>query len=616
MRDFDILDRPAGEISNQDYPEMSTGPTYAEIAEMLRDRVEDFAEHVIGERPSQRSRNEIRFYKDGKIRVKLAGPKRGRFTNFADGRFGDMVDLYMWKTGASRRDAIEYAKSWLGISDAKPMPAIPRRDPKDLEAEQAADEARRLRAAAWLWRSSSRTIDPMIPAYLASRKIEVKLPACIRSREIVLDAATIEKLGIDKEELEALGDTKRLVAAVFGATDRTGTVRAVQQIILKDGRKAPLKAPKRTNGLMPGAAVRLAKPTDTLILAEGPETGLSIWGATGIPTWIVLGSANFCLVEIPETVKTLILAVDLEEKGYGLGAALKAACFWQTKGLTVKLALPGREGDSCDFNDVLKTEGAESLKARIDAAITSVDPVRVATEAALIRNPFDALALWQATGITVIPTMRPINPELHAPEAFKTVRIVLEPGEELPELGTLAKRETIDLRVVRPTVPVRALLASSGAEAVARLYATATAYDKEPLYGLERLVENGTAPVFLNVTRAAADAAAAAGLVALAYNPKEAERFDWTALKGRTVVIAPVHLPVGVAYAAQATALARAAGATDVRTLSWPLFAPIDNGHYAVRHEILPRGYDFTQAVKDGWTGAHAPALASLAQPV
>ena len=48
-----------------------------------------------------------------------------------------------------------------------------------------------------------------------------------------------------------------------------------------------------------GAAIRLPArlPDAPLLLAEGPETGLSVWAATGAETWVALGSMS--LLELP-----------------------------------------------------------------------------------------------------------------------------------------------------------------------------------------------------------------------------------------------------------------------------------------------------------------------------
>ena len=43
---------------------------------------------------------------------------------------------------------------------------------------------------------------------------------------------------------------------------------------------------------MGGGAVRLAPAAETLVLAEGVETGLAVQQATGLPTWATLGTSN------------------------------------------------------------------------------------------------------------------------------------------------------------------------------------------------------------------------------------------------------------------------------------------------------------------------------------
>jgi putative DNA primase/helicase len=87
----------------------------------------------------------------------------------------------------------------------------------------------------------------------------------------------------------------RAGALVVVATDADGATQAGQQIHLTpEATKAPEtedRPTKNTLGPVKGAAVRLPGRTGApLLIAEGPETGLSLWASTGCETWIGLGS--------------------------------------------------------------------------------------------------------------------------------------------------------------------------------------------------------------------------------------------------------------------------------------------------------------------------------------
>jgi phage/plasmid primase-like uncharacterized protein len=126
-------------------------------------------------------------------------------------------------------------------------------------------------------------------SYLRSRGITAAPPECIGYRR------------------GAFGQFGALVAR---ATDAGGEVLAVQQIYLtNEGAKALLEVVKRTNKAVDGwserAVVRLPG-TLPVILAEGVETALSIWQATGRETWACLGIVNIGRAPVPEGAAVVI----------------------------------------------------------------------------------------------------------------------------------------------------------------------------------------------------------------------------------------------------------------------------------------------------------------------
>ena len=98
-----------------------------------------------------------------------------------------------------------------------------------------------------------------------------------------------------------------LVAAL---TTPDGTVQAVHRIYLKaDGtnRRRDGDKLKLSRGPMDGAAVRLLGIGDTLH-AEGLETGLSAWIATGSPTLVYCGAVASLMQ--PQPGRNIILRDD------------------------------------------------------------------------------------------------------------------------------------------------------------------------------------------------------------------------------------------------------------------------------------------------------------------
>lgn len=113
--------------------------------------------------------------------------------------------------------------------------------------------------------------------------------------------------------------------------------------------KAAVKPQKAALGPISGGAVRLA-PTlsEKIILAEGIETGLSVFQATGVATWATLGTSGLRGLRLPDCVREAIIAADSDEPGER--AACQAAARFMHEGRKVRIARPS---GAKDFNDRL-----------------------------------------------------------------------------------------------------------------------------------------------------------------------------------------------------------------------------------------------------------------------
>ena len=153
-------------------------------------------------------------------------------------------------------------------------------------------------------------------------------------------------------------------------------VVGIQRIFLQeDGLgKADVSEPKLSLGKMAEGAVQLGQPVDTLFIAEGVETAMSVQQITGAPTWAALSASGIEKVKIPETVTCVVIAADNDASGTGQAAANRAAKRWADMGKEVRVAVPNGLGR--DWNDMVKNE--EELEARkiIDEAPMPVEPVR------------------------------------------------------------------------------------------------------------------------------------------------------------------------------------------------------------------------------------------------
>ncbi len=328
----------------------------------LRDRLllnlEELAEHFMGE-PSLRGRSQWRWGTKGSFSLELTGRDRGLFISHETGK-GDRggLNLIMAARDCSFGEAVREAKAWLGDrGDTRQPAARPARAPG-----AQTGKAERIAKARQLWSESTAIVGTPAEFYL------------VKARGIPAPAAGWPDV------FRFHAPSCSLIAA---ATTPEGEVQAVQLVRLTvDGAKdedpslaygCPAGASKPINGVRKGAAVRL--PGDAagpVVVAEGLETGLSVWVATGLETWIAMGTV---LAVEPLLGRQVILARDDDPTNRPADQAhRKTREAWTARGVRLAIATPWpeRRGDKTDFNDVLQEGGADAVRARITAALAPV----------------------------------------------------------------------------------------------------------------------------------------------------------------------------------------------------------------------------------------------------
>ena len=331
----------------------------------LNDRAEELAEELLGP-PNKGTRRsqEWRWNRKGSAALVVRGHKRGAFRSHEAVTGGSLLDLIMHARGCSLPDAVDWAAGWLGWGDPEDQPvasdediaaraAERARQQAERDAAQVADETARQDKAQALWAASTSVAGTLGEKYLtAARRIPAPAmgwPESVRYRPY---------------------DN----SLIFAATDAEGVVRATQRVFLTAGAQKVDGKPKLTNGVTAGAVVRLPGPADgPLLLAEGPETGLSVWAATGNETWIALGQLS--KIEPPAGRKVVLCRDD--DKKSQLGAECpekrhrKLVRRLRRSGMHVITVTPWvvRRYDGSDFNDVIKQGGVAAVLERISQAI-------------------------------------------------------------------------------------------------------------------------------------------------------------------------------------------------------------------------------------------------------
>lgn len=578
--------------------------TFDQVRQAAANDPEKFATKLLGEEPTYRSASVVRYFENQSLAVFLTGHAQGRFKSFVEeDKRGSMIDMLMWVRGisddkAGRHEAVEQAKILLGMADGEFDVSRINMGPSPEEKRRQVEEenAKKLRVANWIWNSSSATEGREEGlAYLRNRAITCDFDSdTLRFRRLSVD--DLQKMGLKRNEIPKTP----VVALVFAARDKDRKLRAVQQILTSDGRKLKCENPKRTNGLMEGAGVWFGNPAtaDKAVLVEGPETGGSIYQASGLPTCVTLGTSNFTKVYLPRNINTVITAADMEPFGRGLASALNTAQFWKADGREASgIALP-RLNDG-DFNDIHQTQGEGAVRSAIEGAYFPPERERDGTVLATAdaRAAFHA---WLKTGIEVcakIPArdketgkFNPISLDTMVEPQHSRVLVVHNKAIEIKDEF---------LRKGRPDLEIVSLHEDS--KAFRSLAKTEGAMEKV-INAVDLYAPDGQGtkePVFFSLRRADADVLKLDGHKSIALRSTAIDRIDLGFMKGREAIIAPIGN--GTDHDARLTRRLDEAGATTTR-LTWQIFRADEPSPKITRREI-PEGYGAAHAAREGWTG-------------
>jgi len=134
--------------------------------------------------------------------------------------------------------------------------------------------------------------------------------------------------------------------------------------ISTNGTKAPVPQPKklsRTSGPLTGSSIKLFEPTIingklTLGVAEGIETALACYLASGVPTWSCTSAGILKSFQWPAGLQSLVIFADNDASGVGQSAARDLAGRAVAGGLECRILVPEIVGN--DWLDVYVAGGA------------------------------------------------------------------------------------------------------------------------------------------------------------------------------------------------------------------------------------------------------------------
>ena len=336
---------------------------------------ERIARDLLGE-PNKHLSNgtNLRFGSGGSFIVKITGEKRGTWYDFKEGKGGDLFDLVQEKQNCNFKEAANYLRGYLGISESSGLKLVYDHESKDRYVDHykkaissSSIEDAKVKKAENLY-SRAKVIEKNSTAYryLANaRGIDCDLAPDIKTADI-----------FDKD----LG--KKLPAIIAFARDDSGNITGGQQLLLdrRTNNKAAINSPRKSFGKISGSFVEISnferqgRQDNLTIIAEGLETSLSIKQA-GIDAKIMcaLGISNIKNY-VPKENERVIIAADHDgEASITSKITLEAANTLWMRGAAVRIVKPKEIGD---FNDLLqrdKTHGVLAIKDIFNPVISSLN---------------------------------------------------------------------------------------------------------------------------------------------------------------------------------------------------------------------------------------------------
>ena len=315
---------------------------FSNIASRVNGDCELIAVHLFGH-PAQRLSNkrEWRWGEHGRFRLHITGPKCGKWSDFASGEHGDMLDLIGRELGLDKRGAIDWARDWLGgdIDDYPYCPTIPAPRERDSgTAGQDLDVERRHRqdSALAIWSEAGSVPGTLAEAYLVKER-GLLLPSDL----LAADAFRFHpSLYLDGTHVPGL-------VAVLRDPATSEPVGIQRTFLTPDGEKIERRMLGSAGVVMLSSSEGV---TYGLGLAEGMENGLAVMTIAGwLPVWAAMSAGAIRNFPVLAGIDALTIFADPEQ--VGMDAARSCARRWSDAGKEVKIAAP--HDVQRDWNDKL-----------------------------------------------------------------------------------------------------------------------------------------------------------------------------------------------------------------------------------------------------------------------
>ncbi|KJV78084.1 toprim domain protein [Rickettsia hoogstraalii str. RCCE3] len=382
-----------------------------ELKQKLSFKAEEIGRNLLGSPNKHLSNSQLlRWEKNGKIAMKIGGSKAGIWYDFSKGEGGDLFTLVQREKNCDFVEAKKYLQDMVGMST---------NGGKDLAANLAADKNQQIKTQTEQYDEIAK-IKRAIRLYEKSDSIKYVMPNNVAKRYLsehrgIKEILTRYQLSNDlRTDMMWDSNSKQYYPALIAfARNKDGNITRGQSIYLnkETGSKASIEVNKRSFGKIRGSFVEISKNNEqqnvqsskdgnnlvsnVTIIAEGLETALSI-GEAGIKGKILcsLGVSNIRNYE-PIKGERIIIAADNDGKeAVSVNTVIKAQEELISKGAAVAIVRPPLE--TGDFNDVLKSQGAESINKLIEPEIIKLTAATKVTKQSSLKASDDRKSQFQS----------------------------------------------------------------------------------------------------------------------------------------------------------------------------------------------------------------------------
>ncbi|MBX9703478.1 MAG: toprim domain-containing protein [Silvanigrellaceae bacterium] len=319
------------------------------LTSVLNSKAEAFVTSLMGA-PDRFENGQLRYGSNkGSLIVTVNGNKQGLWFDHQTGEGGNLFQLIQKHENCGFKEALDYAGNYLNLTrEQKSFDTI---DLSDISDKLDEKKQKSIRYARQLANASIPIKGTLGDTYLAKVR-GVDTSVCSDSVRFIASIKEPET-GEYHPALLLLGKNLK------------GQVQGVQAVFLdKEGQKLNCEEPKRSYGVMKGAAVPVHFGGNIYALSEGAETALSIAAANkNLTVFASLGSmTNVSAIDFKPQNNTFIIFADhdKEHKNPRINKEArlkitKAADELLNKGFNVFICKPKEAGK--DFNDLLREKG-------------------------------------------------------------------------------------------------------------------------------------------------------------------------------------------------------------------------------------------------------------------